>query len=47
MEYLRLGLHIWVSVLIIGTMWRLTSYHLIAASNTNLQHLGRAMAQQY
>jgi hypothetical protein len=34
-------------VLIMGTLWRVLSYHLIASSNTNLQHLGRAMAQQY
>jgi hypothetical protein len=47
MEYIRLGVHIWVSVLIMGTMWRLISYHLIASQTSNLQHLGRAMAQQY
>jgi hypothetical protein len=47
MEHLKLGVHIWVSVLIMGTLWRIISYHLIASSNTNLQHLGRAMAQQY
>jgi hypothetical protein len=47
MEYLKLGVHIWVSVLIMGTMWRLISYHLIASPNTSLVHLGRAMAQQY
>lgn len=46
-EHLKLGLHIWVSVLIMGTMWRIVSYHLIASPNTNLVHLGRAMAQQY
>lgn len=47
MEYIRLGAHIWVSVLIMGTMWRIISYHLIASSNSSMQHLGRAMAQQY
>jgi hypothetical protein len=47
MEYVRLGVHIWVSVLILGTMWRLLSYHLIASPNQSMQHLGRAMAQQY
>lgn len=46
-EHLKLGVHIWVSVLIMGTMWRIVSYHLIASPNTNLVHLGRAMAQQY
>jgi hypothetical protein len=47
MEHVKLGVHIWVSVLIMGTLWRILSYHLIASGNTNLQHLGRAMAQQY
>lgn len=47
MEYVKLGVHIWVSVLIMGTLWRVISYHLIANPNENLSHLGRAMAQQY
>lgn len=47
MEYLRGGVHLWMFVLVMGTLWRLTSYHLIAAQNVTLQHLGRAMAQQY
>jgi hypothetical protein len=47
MEYVKLGVHIWVSVLIMGTLWRVISYHLIASPNDNLSHLGRAMAQQY
>lgn len=47
MDHVRLGVHIWVSVLIMGTLWRLTTYHLVASSNVSLQHLGRAMAQQY
>jgi hypothetical protein len=47
MEYLKLGVHIWVSVLIMGTMWRIISYHLIASENDTVQHIGRAMAQQY
>jgi hypothetical protein len=46
-EYLKLGVHIWVSVLIMGTLWRLLSYHLIANQNSNLAHLGRAMSLQY
>lgn len=46
-EYVKLGVHIWVSVLIMGTLWRVISYHLIASPNENLVHLGRAMAQQY
>lgn len=47
LEYVRLGVHIWVSVLIMGTMWRLLQYHLVASQNTTWQHLGRAMALQY
>lgn len=47
MEHLKLGLHIWVSVLIMGTLWRIVEYHLIASRNTNLQHLGLAMSHQY
>jgi hypothetical protein len=46
-EHLKLGVHIWVSVLIMGTLWRIVSYHLIASPNESLVHLGRAMAQQY
>ena len=47
MEYVKLGVHIWVSVLIMGTLWRVITYHLIASPNDTVQHLGRAMAQQY
>lgn len=47
MEYVRLGVHIWVSVLIMGTLWRLLQYHMIASPNSTLQHAGRAMALQY
>lgn len=47
MEHVRLGVHIWVSVLIMGTVWRLAQYHLAASPNIQLQHLGRAMSYQY
>ena len=47
MEYVKLGVHIWVSVLIMGTMWRLLQYHLVASPNSSAQHVGRAMALQY
>jgi hypothetical protein len=46
-DYIKLGVHIWVSVLIMGTMWRLVSYHLMASSNPSLVELGKAMATQY
>jgi hypothetical protein len=47
MEQLRLGIHIWVSVLIMGTLWRVVSYHLVASPNATANHLGLAMSQQY
>lgn len=47
MDQLKLGVHIWVSVLIMGTLWRISTYHLVASPNATLQHLGRAMSQQY
>lgn len=47
MEQVKLGIHIWVSVLIMGTLWRVATYHLVASPNDTLNHIGRAMAQQY
>jgi hypothetical protein len=44
---LQVGLHIFMSVLILGTVWRLLSYHLAASSNTGVSHVGRAMLIQY
>jgi len=46
---LRLGaaVHVFVSVLILGTLWRLTAYHAMASSNVQLQHVGAAMVTQY
>jgi hypothetical protein len=38
---------VFLSVLVIGTLWRLTSLHLVASSNENLAHLGKAMSVQY
>jgi hypothetical protein len=43
----RVMLHLFLAVLIVGTLWRLTSYHLIASPQPQLNHLGLAMAQQY
>jgi hypothetical protein len=43
----RTVLHVFLLVLIGGTLWRLASYHLIAASSPQLNHLGLAMSQQY
>jgi hypothetical protein len=46
-DYVKLGVHIWVSVLIMGTMWRVVSYHLMASPNNSLCELGKAMSTQY
>jgi len=44
---LQVGLHVFMIVLILGTVWRLTSFHLIATQSPWLQHLGVAMSVQY
>lgn len=46
---LNLGaaLHVFVSVLILGTLWRVLSYHAMASNNQAVQHLGAAMSTQY
>ena len=44
---LQVGLHVFMSVLILGTVWRLLSYHLAASPNNGLSHVGRAMLIQY
>lgn len=47
MPDLKIALHIFLIVLILGTGWRLLSLHLIASSSAQLQHLGKAMSVQY
>lgn len=46
---LRFGaaLHVFVSVLVIGTLWRITAYHLLASNNPTVQHAGAGMLVQY
>ncbi len=44
---LQVSLHVFLSVLILGTVWRVVQYHLMASSNTGLQHVGKAMSTQY
>lgn len=46
---LRLGaaLHVFVSVLVIGTLWRILAYHAMASPNVQLNHIGAAMITQY
>lgn len=45
----RLGaaVHVFVSVLILGTLWRILAYHAMASDNPHLQHVGAAMTTQY
>jgi len=44
---LQVGLHVFMSVLILGTIWRLVSFHLAASDNPGVNHVGRAMGIQY
>jgi hypothetical protein len=46
---LELGaaLHVFVAVLLLGTLWRITAYHLMASSNPTWQHVGAGMITQY
>lgn len=47
MEDLKVAIHVFLCVLVIGTLWRIGSLHLIASPNPHLSHLGLAMSQQY
>ena len=47
LEDIKVGVHIFLVVLVFGTLWRMTSYHLIASNNPHLNHLGLGMSQQY
>lgn len=47
MEDFKVVLHVFLAVLIMGTLWRLTTYHLMASQNVWLQHLGKGMSVQY
>jgi hypothetical protein len=44
---LQVALHVFMSVLILGTLFRLVSYHLMASDNPGIQHVGKAMSTQY
>jgi len=39
--------HVFLSVLIAGTLWRMVTFHLLASNNQSLTHLGKAMTVQY
>lgn len=47
MTDIQIGLHIFLDVLIFGTLWRLLSFHAMASPNSALQHLGMAMSIQF
>ena len=38
---------VFLAVLVIGTLWRLAAYHLVASDNDNISHIGKAMGFQY
>lgn len=44
---LQVGLHVFLIVLVFGTLWRVSQFHLMASPNPSLQHLGKAMSTQY
>lgn len=44
---LQVALHVFMSVLVMGTIWRILQYHLMASPNAHAQHVGKAMATQY
>ena len=44
---LQVSLHVFLSVLILGTLWRVIQYHLMASPNSGFQHVGKAMSTQY
>lgn len=43
----QVGLHVFMIILIFGTVWRVSQFHLMASANPALQHLGKAMSIQY
>jgi hypothetical protein len=47
MDDVKIIAHVFMSVLIAGTLWRMATYHLLASPQANLNHLGKAMANQY
>ena len=44
---LQVGIHVFMTVLVLGTIWRVTQYHLMASPNPGIQHIGKAMSTQY
>ena len=46
-ENVKVISHVFLSVLIAGTLWRMVTFHLLASSNPALVHAGKAMTVQY
>lgn len=44
---LGVGAHVFLIVLVFGTLWRVSQFHLMASPNPALQHVGKAMSTQY
>jgi len=44
---IKIGLHVFLIVVVFGTLWRVSQFHLMASPNPSLQHLGKAMSIQY
>lgn len=43
----QVGLHVFMIILIFGTLWRVLQYHAMASPSPWLSHLGAAMSVQY
>jgi hypothetical protein len=41
------ALNTFLAVLMVGTLWRLASLHLVNTNNATYQNLGKAMSFQY
>jgi hypothetical protein len=39
--------NVFLSVLVIGTLWKLATLHLVASDNESVSHLGKAMGFQF
>ena len=47
MDDIKILSHAFLATLIAGTLWRMATFHFLASSSANLQHLGHAMTVQY
>lgn len=47
MEDAKVIVHVFLAVLLGGTLWRMTTFHLMASGDPRLEHLGKAMSVQY